>query len=175
MPFCTQCGGQVQPSDPFCGACGARQNGTPPPPSPPGGQGREGARPKSADPVNDRLKDLTPRNASLLCYIPFVGWLIAIVVLASTRFQHDRQVRFHAFQGLYLFVLWLFMEWVFGPMVRSFGGIFFAYRLMLVVYRVLQVGVIGAWVFMIVKTSQGENYRLPLLGDLADKSVAEQK
>jgi len=32
-----------------------------------------------------------------------------------------------------------------------------------------------ASIFMMVKTSQGEHYRLPVFGELADKSIAEQQ
>ena len=40
---------------------------------------------------------------------------------------------------------------------------------------IMKVGVFGAWIFMLVKTSQGETFRLPVLGELADRSVSEQK
>ena len=36
-------------------------------------------------------------------------------MLASERFRHETQVRLHAFQGLYLFVAWLMVQWVIGP------------------------------------------------------------
>ncbi len=35
--------------------------------------------------------------------------------------------------------------------------------------------IFGAWIFMIIKTSQDEMYKLPILGDLAEKSVSEQR
>jgi uncharacterized membrane protein len=35
--------------------------------------------------------------------------------------------------------------------------------------------IFGAWIFMIVKTSQDEVYKLPILGELAEKSVSEQR
>jgi uncharacterized membrane protein len=172
MPFCNQCGGQVQPDDPFCGACGARQNVQSAPPPPPG---PKAAPPKSTDPVNDWLKGIPPRNACIFCYIPFVGWIFAIIVLASSQFHEERNVRFHAFQGLYLFVLWLFVVWVFGPMTAGVSGIFFAWRMFHVLFRLFQLAIVGAWIFMLVKTSNGEDFHLPLLGELAEKSVSEQK
>jgi len=76
--------------------------------------------------------------------------------------------RFHAFQGLYLFVLWLFVDWVFSPVLRGVEGA-------RVVGSVLKIAVLGAWIFMLVKTSQGVTFRLPFLGELADRSVSEQK
>jgi uncharacterized membrane protein len=35
--------------------------------------------------------------------------------------------------------------------------------------------VLGAWIFMMIKTKQGDDFRLPLLGELADRSVSEQR
>jgi uncharacterized membrane protein len=105
----------------------------------------------------------------LLCYIPFVGWIASIVVLAAERFREDRTVRFHAFQGLYLFVAWLIVDWALGPMLNNPGGLHFG------VGNLLQVALFGVWIYMLIKTSQDEMIRLPILGDLADRSLAEQR
>ncbi len=165
MPFCTQCGSQVQPADVFCAACGGRQASTDAPP-------RERAAPaapaSAGAKVDEFLSKLTPQSASILCYIPFVGWIACIVMLAANRFRADRDVRFHAFQGLYIFVLWLFVEQVYSPITRSMSGLHNT-------GHALQLVVLGAWIFMLVKTSQGTLFRLPILGELAERSVAEQK
>jgi uncharacterized membrane protein len=39
----------------------------------------------------------------------------------------------------------------------------------------IQFVLIGGGIFMLVKTNQGSLVRLPFLGELADKSVSEQK
>lgn len=156
MPFCTQCGGQVQPADVFCSGCGARQAGA--------GAAQGAGRQQGGD----FFSTVAPRSASTYCYIPIVGWIMSIIVLASDRFHQDRTTRFHAFQGLYLFVLWLFVDWVFGPLTayadatRTFG-------------KLLKLTVFGSWIFMLVKTHHGEDFRLPILGELADRSVSEQR
>jgi uncharacterized membrane protein len=165
MPFCTQCGTQVQPADVFCAGCGTRQGAAPPPSSGPSASPGSQRPPK---PANDVLQNLTGRNASLLCYIPVVGWIVAIIVLASEKFRHEREVRFHAFQSLYLFVLYLFVEQVFSPIARHSESTRF-------LSQIMQIVVFGSWIFMLVKTSQGENFRLPILGELADRSVSEQR
>ncbi len=164
MPFCTQCGNQVQPADTFCAACGARQGADAGNAAKPG-PGTSSATGKRS---GDALSTMEPRTAAMLCYIPLMGWIASIVVLAADRFRNDKDVRFHAFQGLYLFVLWLFVEWVFGPITRYSESTRF-------ISKLLQAAVFGAWIFMIVKTKQGDNFRLPILGELADRSVSEQK
>jgi uncharacterized membrane protein len=156
MPYCVQCGNQVGPVDQFCGKCGARQATAAP-----------GA---SAHPAPDFMTGISNRNASLLCYIPMVGWLAAIVVLASERFRRETRVRFHAFQGLYLFVAWLMVEWVLSP------ALYFAdWGLHRLVSHVLQLAIFAAWIFMLIKVSHDEDYRLPIIGELADRSVCEQR
>lgn len=165
MPFCTQCGSQVQPADVFCAGCGTRQaaqgDSAPPPKTKP-------AQPDAGAKIEEFLSNMTPQKASTLCYIPMVGWVASIVMLASNRFRDDRNVRFHAFQGLYIFVLWLFAEHVFSPITRSIGG-------MRNMGQMLQLVVMGTWVFMLVKTNQGVLFHLPILGELAERSVSEQK
>jgi len=131
-----------------------------------------GSRQPEVNPAADYLHGISSRTASLLCYIPIVGWVVSIVVLASVRFRDDAKVRFHAFQGLYLFVAWLIVDWVLSPLlgVQYWGPPFFK-----IVPVLLKVAVFGAWVFMIIKTAQDEMYKLPILGELAEKSVSEQR
>jgi uncharacterized membrane protein len=161
MPFCTQCGSKVDEQAMFCPACGAPQRvgAAPPPPRP-------DAPPQ--DRAEDFLSRMPSRRASLLCYVPLVGWIMSIVVLAADRFRNERIVRFHAFQGLYLFVVWLFADWVFGPLtgyspVMKFAG------------GTLKLAVLGLWIYMMVRIRSGEDIRLPLIGDLAERSVSEQQ
>src|ERR1700733_14071487 len=97
MPYCCQCGQTVGTQEVYCAACGTRQA-------------------KGQAPAPDYMHGVSPRLASLLCYVPIIGWIVAIVVLASERFRGDTRVRFNAFQGLYLFVAWLIVDWVLSPM-----------------------------------------------------------
>src|ERR1700722_2636187 len=101
MPFCSQCGNQVGASDVFCAKCGNRQ-------------------PVSQPRAGDPFSSMSARTASILCYVPGIGWIASIVVLAAERFHDNRIVRFHAFQGLYLFVAWLIEDWVLSPI---FSGV----------------------------------------------------
>lgn len=157
MPFCTQCGTEVGARDAFCARCGGRQ-----------------AEAKASGPLppgQDYLGNITPRGAALACYIPIIGWIPSIVVLAAARFREDRVTRFHAFQGLYLFVAWLVVDWVVSPMFNFRGNGFSMHGF----GSLIKLGLIGTWVFMLIKTSQSVFVRLPLIGDLAERSVAEQR
>src|SRR6266545_3842146 len=104
MPYCSHCGNQVAATDAFCGGCGTRQ-------------------PAAPVLAPDPLSGLTPRTASILCYVPGIGWIASIYVLSSMRFRAHRTVRFHAFQGLYLFVAWLIEHWVMEPVLHVIPGL----------------------------------------------------
>ncbi len=149
MPYCSQCGTQAGAHDLFCAKCGARQ-------------------PVQARAPQDLLGSLTSKTASTLCYIPMVGWIAAVIVLAADRFRNDKQVRFHAFQGLYLFVAWLIAHQVLRPLWHQIPEAFVPAD------KILEGILVIAGIFMLVKTSQEESYSLPVLGELAQKSAAER-
>jgi uncharacterized membrane protein len=153
-------------ADKFCGKCGSRQAAA-------SGAGfgpgyRAGFR------TQQFVNGLTNRNAASLCYIPWVGWIAAIVVLASDRFRQDKQVRFHAFQGLYLFVAWMIVDWVLVPML-TFPEHVFGYPMFGMPAHLLQLAIFVTWVFMLIKVSQGVDFHLPVIGEMAERSASEQR
>jgi len=164
MPYCCQCGTQVGAADRYCVTCGKAQAAAPPHA---GGFTAAGFQP--AD-----ITGFWNRNASLLCYIPWFGWIAAIIALATDRFRRDFEVRFHAFQGLYLFVAWLLVDWVVSPVLRMSGYGFWE-PMPHMGGGVLHLLILAGWIVMIVKVRHQEHYRLPIIGDLAERSVAEQR
>ncbi len=90
-----------------------------------------------------------------------------MVVLASRKFRTDPTVRFNAFQGLYLFAVWLFIHWAVRPVFQDLEVP--GYR----ADRLLEAVMFGIWIFMMVKASREERYALPLIGDLAQRSASE--
>ena len=116
----------------------------------------------------DPLAGLSPRAASILCYVPTVGWIAAVVVLAARKFRGDRIVRFHAFQGLYLFAAWLLVQWVIQPIVSGKDSHMFR------IDHVLEGLLMALSIVMMVKASHGELYVLPIIGELAERSASEQ-
>ena len=107
----------------------------------------------------------------MLCYIPILGWIPSIIVLASPRFRTERTVRFHAFQGLYLFVVWLLLDWVVFPFSHALPG---GRTPLAALAGLAHLVVFAAWIWMMVKTAQEEMFHLPIVGDLAERSLAEQ-
>ncbi len=161
MPFCTQCGQQASAADLFCGKCGAPQQSA-------GSSPGSAATFHPASPAQDPLSGLTPRTASILCYIPTVGWIAAVIVLASRKFKGDHIVRFHAFQGLYLFAAWLAVNWVVRPLAMTLPSS------VMRADHVLEAVILGVSIFMMIKASHNEPYVLPIIGELAQRSATEQ-
>lgn len=157
MPYCTQCGHGVAAADAYCANCGRAQAAT--------------GRPTQASAFGtagaDPLAGLSPRTASVLCYIPTVGWIASVVVLAAKKFRPDKIVRFHAFQGLYLFAAWLMLQWVIHPIFASLPN------RVVRVDHLLEAVLLAVSIFMMVKTSHGEPYVLPIVGELAQRSAAD--
>jgi uncharacterized membrane protein len=151
MPFCSQCGDQVGSAF-YCSQCGAKQP-------------VDDTAPPRAAVVRDILTAVNPRTATILCYIPGIGWIASIIVLASGRFRQNRIVRFHGFQGLYLFVAWLLDDQVLRPILQRIPGFH--------LHGLIQLVLVGMSIFMMVKAAHDEAYPLPLFGELAQKSVAE--
>ncbi len=107
----------------------------------------------------------------MLCYIPGMGWIAAVIFLTVSAYRGNRYVRFHAFQGLFLAVVWLLAEKLFFPPldvrnVHIFIFPFFGLR------RLWLLAVIAAQVVGIIRTLHAQEYRLPVLADLAEKSLA---
>ena len=88
-------------------------------------------------------------------------------MLAAKKFKTDHLVRFHAFQGLYLFAAWLVVQWVVHPLSLTLPDRFVR------VDRLLEAGLIAVAVFMMIKVSHGVTYVLPIIGELAQRSATE--
>jgi len=100
---------------------------------------------------------LSPNVAGLLCYV--AGWITGIIFFVLE--QRNKFVRFHAAQSIVVFGIITVAGTVLGliPVV----GVVFSWI----------IGIIGfiVWIIMIVKASSGEWYKLPWVGDIAEKMV----
>lgn len=149
MPYCIHCGHEVGGNARFCRKCGKPQ---------PGAAARAAA-------ANGAGSGLSPRGASMLCYVPWLGWIAAIYVLVSDSFRGNRTVRFHAFQGLYIFVGWMLSHWVLGLWLRLIFDRGHGLA------SIIELFLLCVWIWMLIKTSNNERYELPLVGELAEKSL----
>ncbi len=84
-----------------------------------------------------------------------LGWISGLVFFLVEK--EDKEIRFHAAQSVIFFGALTVISFVplIGWIISPFLGI---------------VGLVG-WIILMVKAYQGEKFRLPVIGDLAEKWV----
>jgi uncharacterized membrane protein len=158
VPFCTNCGNKIDSGAAYCAYCGA--------PQPRSGM----APPGPTQQYGDFVDGISDRTASILCYIPVFGVIPAIVFLASQKFRANVRVRFNAFQSVYLFVTWLIVSSAMPVLVLGIPG----WGMEHVFLGALKAVLFFSWIYLLVKATQEEQVKLPILGDLAARSTTEQ-
>ena len=100
---------------------------------------------------------LSQNLAGALCYL--AGWITGIIFLVLEK--DNRFVRFHAVQSIAVSVVIMIAYFVilFIPVI----GVFLAY--------ILDAGTFILWIIMMFKAYQGEQYKLPLVGNFAEQQV----
>ncbi len=116
------------------------------------------------------VDNISPRTASILCYIPIFGVIPAIIILASHRFRSNTVVRFNAFQSVYLFVAWLIVSTAIPIFRFSFMGDGIEHAML----EMLKLVFFICWIVLLVKAAQEQQFHLPIIGDLAARSTTEQ-
>jgi uncharacterized membrane protein len=111
--------------------------------------------------TGDTSTGLSPNVAALLCYV--AGWITGIIFFVLE--QRNRFVHFHATQSIVAFGTITVAGILFGliPVVgRAFSSV---------------IGIIGfiIWIVMMVKAANGEWYKLPWAGDVAEKITASSR
>ena len=105
--------------------------------------------------------------ASLLTYlIPFVG---PILFLTMAPYNQKKNIRFHAFQALFLDVAYVGL-WIAWEIVASLIGSvwnFTLWRIWGLVWTLIWVSFLAVAVYCMIKAYQGEQKELPVIGPLA--------
>lgn len=100
---------------------------------------------------------IQPNVAALLCYL--VGWITGLVFFLIEK--ENKFVRFHAFQSLVTFgslaVLTIVLTFV--PVI--------GWSIIPIIYLVQLV----LWVVLMIKAYQGELFKLPVVGEMAEKKA----
>jgi uncharacterized membrane protein len=95
--------------------------------------------------------------AGLLCYV--AGWITGLIFFLIEK--ENRFVRFHAMQSIITFG---------GLTVLSIalGMIPFINLVLLPILAILQLIL---WIVLMVKAYQGQLFKLPMIGDIAEKNI----
>jgi len=110
--------------------------------------------------MTEEIKTSTGMNqnvAGLLCYL--AGWITGLIFFLIEK--ENRFVRFHAMQSIITFgsLSVLFMVLGFVPFV---GWMLMPFVSILWVIL---------WVVLMVKAYQGQLFKLPMIGDMAEKNI----
>ena len=159
MPFCANCGSQVDGR--FCPKCGAAVAGGAGPAAPPAGAPSPAATPyASATPVG-----LTDNVASALCYS--VGFITGILFLVLAPYNQNPKIRFHAFQSIFYSVFAIALRMVFWMMALVSGG----WLLLYPVFMLIGLGLFVLWLVLLIKAYQDQKLVLPIIGPLAQQQA----
>jgi uncharacterized membrane protein len=126
-------------------------------------------RGKGASPALGRTGGISDNIAGALAYVTIIP---AIVFLLVEPFKRNRFIRFHSFQCLFLvlaaFVLGLALK--LGLAVLLFVPVL-GQLMVLLISMVISIGCLILWIVLIVKALQGEMFKVPFVGDLAEKQA----
>ncbi len=122
-------------------------------------EGGEAAPPASRSTTPKLVSGIPENIAGLLSY--FV--LPAAVFLFLQRFNRNRFVRFHAFQCLITVGVLIFVHFALILLVRALPLV------ALPLIGLVMLAELTVWLLLLVKTYQGEMFKLPFVGDLAEQ------
>lgn len=117
---------------------------------------------------------LAPNLAGALSYV--LGLVTGIVFLMLSK---DPFVRFHAYQSILLSVGWV-VFWIAVSIVEAvlfqipFLGFLVAIISMLA-GLVLGLGLLVLWIVLMLRAYQGQQWKLPFIGNMAEKYAAGQR
>lgn len=100
---------------------------------------------------------IQPNVAALLSYL--LGFITGIIFLLIEK--ENKFVRFHAMQSIIVFGF-LFVLGAILPFLPIFGWL---------MMPVLWVVDVVLWIILMVKAYQGEHFKLPVAGDMAEKNI----
>ena len=147
MAFCNRCGAQIADGTTTCAACLSKA------PAVPAASG----------------SGMADNVAGMLAYITIIP---AIIFLVTEPYNKSRFVRFHSWQNLFLHlaavVLWigLFIVSIILAFIPILGHL-----ISFLLWAGLSVGVLIVWIILLMKANQGVMYKLPVIGDLAEKQA----
>ena len=153
MAFCSGCGSEVGSDVAYCPKCGRPISSSA----------------SAAPPAVAAGTGLQENVAGLLCYV--LGWLTGLVF-----FLIDKRpfVRFHAMQSMITFGALHLLVFILATLgfAGGFMGGMSAGMMMggawWLLYSIFNLLILVAWVVCMVKAYQGQRFKLPIVGNLAE-------
>ena len=113
---------------------------------------------------------MTDNLAGALCYL--FGFITGILFLVLAPYNQNRNVRFHAFQSIFLNIAWIILWIVIAILSLGFSFVpFLGLFVSLVLRFIIGVGGFIVWLYLMFKTYNGEKVVLPVVGPMAEKQA----
>ena len=157
--FCPNCGASVQGR--FCAKCGTAVDAAAAPAGTPTPGSHSYAAPSAT------AGGLAPNVAGALAYL--VGFITGVLFLVLAPYNQDRFIRFHAFQSIFLNAAWIAI-WV-VQMIMFMILPWALSTILSLIGMLLSLAFLVLWIVLMVKAYQGERFKLPIIGDLAEKQA----
>jgi uncharacterized membrane protein len=146
MAYCSTCGTQIPDGSTTCAACASRVSGGP-----------SAATAASSQGMTDNV-------AGMLAYVTIIP---AIVFLVVAPYNRNRFIRFHAWQCVFLCIAWTVL-WI---VLSIFAHIPFLGWLSILLWPLIGLGGLILWIVLLLKANQGQMFKLPIIGDMAEKQA----
>jgi len=125
----------------------------------------------TAQPVLGTTGGIRDNIAGALAYLTFIP---AVVFLLAEPFKKNRFIRFYSFQSIFLTLaavaagLALKLVFLVLSLIPLLGHL-----LLLLISVIVFLGCVILWLVLVVKALQGEMFRLPLIGELAQRQASK--
>lgn len=168
MAFCASCGTQMADNAAFCPGCGKPANpvvsttaGTAAPVTP--------ITPETTHPPVVSAAPLADNLAGMLAYITFIP---AIIFLLVEPYNRNRFVRFHSFQSLFFHVAVIVLD-IALVIVSSLLHVIpvIGTLVSIVLWPIISLAVFLVWILLLIKAFQGQMFKLPVIGDIAEQQA----
>lgn len=100
----------------------------------------------------------------MLAYVTIIP---AIIFLVMEPYNKNRFIRFHSFQSIFFCVALI----VLGVALSIFTVIPLLGLIMLPLHLLIWIGSVAIWVILLLKANQGQMWKLPVIGDMAEKQA----
>ena len=147
MAFCNMCGAQIADGTTTCAACAGRAATAPPVPQ-----------------ASATTGGMTDNVAGMLAYVTIIP---AIIFLVMEPYNKNRFVRFHSFQNLFFAVAWIVL-WIALSIIAHIPILGW---LTILIWPLIGLGGLILWIILLLKANQGQMWKLPVIGDMAEKQA----
>ena len=108
--------------------------------------------------------------AGALCYV--FGLVTGILFLVLAPYNQNRNIRFHAFQSIFLQIAWIVLWIVLTVITLPLNAIpILGAMISILLHFLLFAGGVIIWLYLMYKAYNGEKLVLPIVGPIAEKQA----